>query len=381
MSALDPRITYPSNMHREAQLLFRMTQPLKVILLCVKNTLQLMDELPAETERFLLTVPTVDQLHLDPTPECSICFQGLDRTEGSHADTSGVRSHDLLVRLPCKHIICYGCLKTWLAKAGSCPICRHELTSRIFIEEDTDPRTEVNSRPILESILSTGLAWLAAVTTEDDTDENTFGRYCMWASYEETAEQRAAMDALKFFTVFSTSVEDETFQGEFRQRWIAEFHRKNNTLVAIMTPINISAGRERQLHRMEEEGDGDREEPDETNSEDERRYREMEEAEEEEKRKQDEYEASQTRARSSRISEYEEDWERHYSCGWWGTDDEAEELMAAEGEKLEQDATDDSRGFAEMDLRSDEEALGYSLLDLSSSPLTNYNEQDQNDSF
>ncbi len=229
MSALDQRITYPSNMHREAQMLFRMTQPLKGILLCVKNTLQLMDELPAETERFLLTVPAVDQLHLDPKPDCSICAQAFDPTQDTHSDTSGVRSHCLLLRLPCKHIICHGCLKSWLAKAGSCPICRQELTSRVFIEDDTDPRNEANSRPILESILTTGLGWLATVPTEDDTDENTFGAYCRWASRNETAEQRAAMSALKFFTVFSTSVEDAKFQGEFRQRWIAEFQCKNNS--------------------------------------------------------------------------------------------------------------------------------------------------------
>lgn len=230
MSALNPRITYPSNMHREAQLLFRMTQSMKGILLCVKNTLQLMDDLPAETERFLLTVPKVDQLHFDPTPDCSICFQSFNPTEDDHTDTSGARSPDLLVCLPCKHIICHGCLKSWLAKAGSCPICRHELTSRIFIEDDTDPRTEANSRPILESILTTGLVWLATVATEVATDENTFGSYCLWASQEETAEQRTAMDALKYFTAFSTSLEDAKFQGEFRQRWIAEFHRKNCTL-------------------------------------------------------------------------------------------------------------------------------------------------------
>lgn len=251
MSALDQRITFPSNMHREAQLLYRMSQPLKDLLLCVKNTLQLMDELPAETGRFLLTVPTVDQLHLDPTPECSLCSEVFDPTAISHSDTSGVRSHDLLVRLPCKHIICHGCLTSWLAKAGSCPICRHELTTRIFIEDATDPRTEVNSRPILESILNTGLGWLASVTTEDDTEENTFGHYCKWAAAEKTAEQCAAMDALKYFTVFSTSVEDAKFQGEFRQRWIDEFHRKNNSLVAIMTPNNISAGRERVLRETE----------------------------------------------------------------------------------------------------------------------------------
>lgn len=171
-----------------------------------------------------------------------------------------------------------------------------------------------------------------------------------------------------------------------------------------MTPNNISAGREkilrdmeqkerddreqkekddreRLLREMEEKENDDREERYETNSEDERRYRENCDAEEEEQRKEDEYQASLTRARSSRLSEFEEDLDHHYSYRGWGTDDEDEDLMAAEGEITEPGATDDSRGFAETDLRSDGEALGYSLLDLSSSPLANYNEQDQNDSF
>ena len=227
MSALDQRITYPSNTNREEKMLFRMIQPLKGILLCVKNTLQLMDELPAKTERFLLTVPAVGQPHLDPTPECSICGLVFNPAEDNRSDTSGVCSSDLLLRLPCKHITCYGCLKSWLAKAGSCPICRHELTGRVFIEDDTDPRTEANSRPILETILNTGLRWLASIPTEDDTEENTFRAFCMWANRKETEEQRAAMSALKFFTAFSTSVEDAQFQGEVSRRWIAEFRSKN----------------------------------------------------------------------------------------------------------------------------------------------------------
>lgn len=98
---------------------------------------------------------------------------------------------------------------------------------------------------------------------------------------------------------------------------------------------------------MEEKENDDREERSETNSEDERRYRQHCEAEDEEQRKEDEYEASQLRARSSRYSEYEEDLDHHYSNRWWGTDDDDEEVMAAEGEKTEPGATDDSRNGSE----------------------------------
>lgn len=101
-----------------------------------------------------------------------------------------------------------------------------------------------------------------------------------------------------------------------------------------MTPNNISAGRESQLHRVDEDYNDDREERYEIDPEDERRYRENCDAEDEQQRYQDEHDASHTRARSSRISEFEEDLDHHNSFHWWGTDDE-DEGMAAEGEKTE----------------------------------------------
>ena len=211
-----------------------MIQPLKDILLCVRNTLQSMksDEIAGETERFLLTVPTVDPLHPDPPQDCSTCDRVFDPTNDNHNDTSGVRSSGLPLRLPCKHIICHGCLKTWLAKAGSCPICRHKLTGRVFIEDEKDPRTEANSPSILEPILNFGLHWLATVPATDNTEENTFGQFCAWAYLEETAEQRAAMRALTLFGAFSTSMEEARSQGKFGQWWIAEFRSKNSSWVA-----------------------------------------------------------------------------------------------------------------------------------------------------
>lgn len=109
-----------------------------------------------------------------------------------------------------------------------------------------------------------------------------------------------------------------------------------------MTPNNISAGRESQLHRMDEEYrrldeeyNDDREDRYEISSEDERRYRENSDAEDEERRYQDEHDDSHARARSFRLSEFEEDVEHHYSNRWWGPDDEDEEGMTVEGEKTE----------------------------------------------
>lgn len=60
-----------------------------------------------------------------------------------------------------------------------------------------------------------GLRWLATVSAKDDTEENTFGEFCKWAYWGETAEQRAAVGALKLFGAFSTSAEDARLQGEF----------------------------------------------------------------------------------------------------------------------------------------------------------------------
>lgn len=98
-----------------------------------------------------------------------------------------------------------------------------------------------------------------------------------------------------------------------------------------MTPNNISAGRESQLQSLDEDYNYDREERYEIDSDDERRYRENCDAEDEQQRYQDEQDAARTRARSSRISEFEEDWDHHNNFRWWGSDDEDEEGMAAEG--------------------------------------------------
>lgn len=233
MSALNQQITFPNDNSNEAvraRVGFRMMQPLNDILLCVKNTLQSMEmgDIPRETERFLLTVPAVDPLHLDATKDCSTCGQEFDPADYDYNDTSSVRSPSLLLRLPCKHIICHGCLKAWLAKAGSCPICRYKLTERVFVEDEKDPRTEANAPSILKPILNIGLRWLATVPDKDDTEENTFGEFCQWAVCKETADQCAAMSALGLFGAFSTSVEDARLQSEAGQRWIAEFRSKNN---------------------------------------------------------------------------------------------------------------------------------------------------------
>lgn len=261
MSARDQPITFPSDISQEAvreRVYFRMPQPLKDILLRVKNTLQSMKsgEIAGETERFLLTVPTVDPLHLDPPQDCSTCDRVFDPADDNHSDTSGVPSSGLLLRLPSKqskHIICHGCLRTWLAKVGSCPICRHKLTGRVFIEDEKDPRTEANSPSILEPILNFGLRWLATVPATDNTEENTFGEFCAWAYLEETAEQRAAMRALALFGAFSTSVEEARLQGKFGQWWIAAFRSKNNSWVAAngnyKTNIFRRAARDR-THRI-----------------------------------------------------------------------------------------------------------------------------------
>ena len=112
MSAIDQRITFPRDINIDAaveRLRFRMIQPLNDILLCVKNNLPSLDqslhEVAVETERFLLTVPTVNSFPLDPTPDCPLYF---DSAADNQSDASDFRSPGLVLRLPCKHIICSG---------------------------------------------------------------------------------------------------------------------------------------------------------------------------------------------------------------------------------------------------------------------------------
>ena len=342
MSAIDQRITFPRDINIDAtveRLRFRMIQPLNDILLCVKNTLPSLDqslhEIAVETEKLLLTVPTVNSFSLDPTPDCSLCGGVFNSADDNQSDASDFYSPGLLLRLPCKHIICSGCLKSWLAKAGSCPICRHKLTSRKFFGIETDPRNELWSRPALDSVLNAGLRWLATISAEGKTVENTFGEFRDWAAKEETAEQRAAMSAVRSFGRFSTSVEDASLHSEFGQRWIANYRIRNNSAVeAKDDPETHVSEHGQESEGAEENSNGDSEERYETDS-DYQQWRSQDEADSQDERRryQHEHDASNARERLS-ARDFEDDWS-HRVFRWDSDDDGKEEMATEQGEENE----------------------------------------------
>jgi len=74
---------------------------------------------PPASQRFINTLPEVvitkEDLDSETTNgECAICLS--DQTIGQTA-----------TRMPCGHLFCDECLKRWLAKSNTCPVCRYEV--------------------------------------------------------------------------------------------------------------------------------------------------------------------------------------------------------------------------------------------------------------
>jgi hypothetical protein len=94
-------------------------------------------------ERAKAIATILTQVHMESIDEkdCSIC--------GDPFGTSSRNSEDELtenpVRIPCGHIYCGDCIKTWLADSSTCPLCRRdfaiELTG-VEPESDTDTNSE-----------------------------------------------------------------------------------------------------------------------------------------------------------------------------------------------------------------------------------------------
>jgi hypothetical protein len=85
------------------------------------------DAHPPASRRFMNCLPEVvvtkEDLDADTTNgECAICLT--DQTIGQIA-----------TRMPCGHLFCGGCIKHWLEKSNTCPVCRYEV-------ETDDPRYE-----------------------------------------------------------------------------------------------------------------------------------------------------------------------------------------------------------------------------------------------
>ncbi|KAI2623719.1 hypothetical protein GGS21DRAFT_533874 [Xylaria nigripes] len=75
---------------------------------------------------------------------CQIC----QRTPLKMAITAALPAPDMTAILPCGHISCYGCIKTWLDEHTSCPFCRTDLTY-------TDCSHQVQPRIIAQDTIHT----------------------------------------------------------------------------------------------------------------------------------------------------------------------------------------------------------------------------------
>lgn len=179
--------------------LFRMTLPLTDILHCVQQALINMHELTLETERLLETTRIHASL-LARTVDCSVCGLTFNPSGDPQVHTSPPHY------LPCRHMVCGTCLTSWLAKAGSCPVCRHKLTGRIFVYDETDFRNEDVARPILEYILHQGRLYLLT----NPADVTYFGFH-----NRDLVGDNETLELM--FNFFSTTFEDSAIQGPLGQ--------------------------------------------------------------------------------------------------------------------------------------------------------------------
>ena len=216
-------ITFPEELGIEThieRLMFRMTLPLTGILTNVEEALHEIEKVDCETRNILQTT-RIDPALLAPATDCSVC--GLILNPARIPDLASAH------RLPCNHNICGTCLTNWLAKAGSCPFCRHKLTSRMFIDDEFDPRNEAYARPILEEILLQGRIYLQT----DPADITFRGFYNSGANVETTGEFSLKMEILELlFQQYSTALEDSSMRSELGQNFKIKFWEENVAKIA-----------------------------------------------------------------------------------------------------------------------------------------------------
>lgn len=202
---------------RIERIMFRMTLPLSRILSNVGKALYKLQEIDCETKTFLQTT-RINPSTLSSTTDCLVCGLILHPADILTVDIAP--SH----RLPCSHMICGTCLTNWLAIAGSCPFCRHKLTSRMFIDDKFDPRNEAYARPILEEIFLQGRTYLQT----KPADITFRGFYNSGANGEATGEIGQKMEILELlFQQFSTTFEDSSMQTDLGQDFKTRFWEGN----------------------------------------------------------------------------------------------------------------------------------------------------------
>ena len=78
-----------------------------------------------EIIRFVVSLPCIQPVDLGPEPEdqnCAVCLNKYGRQDHLDKDTA--------TKLPCGHIMGAECIKTWLKRRKTCPLCRRKVFSR-----------------------------------------------------------------------------------------------------------------------------------------------------------------------------------------------------------------------------------------------------------
>ena len=189
--------------HQLERLIFRMIMPLDVILMSIEETLGetlgSVSQAERESDFLLSSLPRIDRQTLDQGQECPICAKLFN----SRAKNSFTRTvTPIPLQLPCSHIVCENCLETWLSKAGSCPMCRCTLTSRVFQGGDSvvDVLSEV--RAVFRKVLHFGQLYL-----ETNPSNDSFGGMWLWGRKAESEEQRRAWTTMQQFQSYKTRIE------------------------------------------------------------------------------------------------------------------------------------------------------------------------------
>lgn len=209
MSGPSRRIITGDEKKRIEWLIFRMIIPLEDILTSIRKTIGPMNEEEREFDILFNSLPRIDRKTLNQGHECPIC----DRVFNSPAETSPTSAPiPTPLQLPCSHIICEECIESWLSKAGSCPMCRFTLTSKVFQGGDSVADRQTQLRVVFRKVLHCGQGYL-----ETKPPETTFGDMWEWAQNAQSEEQRRAWKAMKLFQGYRTKLEHDLLLTESGQ--------------------------------------------------------------------------------------------------------------------------------------------------------------------
>lgn len=195
-----------------------MTIPLNCLLTSIRRTLGPMNEQEREFDSLFNSLPRIDRKTLNQGHDCPIC----ERVFNSPAETSPTSAPiPTPLQLPCSHIICGDCIETWLSKAGSCPMCRCTLTSKVFQGGDSVADRQTQLRIVFRKVLHCGQEYLE---TKPQATNTNFGDMWEWAydAQRQSEEQRRTWKILRLFQDYRTKLEHDILLTEAGQAILAK---------------------------------------------------------------------------------------------------------------------------------------------------------------